>query len=92
MYNRYFESDRDAFSDMFRAVEYDEQTEPESPPPARCGEAAKRRERFDLKRLFRGLDIDNMGIVPIILLLVLLLDVDDEERLIITALVMIFGI
>ncbi len=87
MYNRYFESDRDAFSDMYRAVG-PEEPQVESTP---CHQE-KSGSKFDLKRLFRGLDIDNMGILPIILLLILLLDVDDEERLIITVLVMLFGI
>ncbi len=52
----------------------------------------KPRERFDLKRLLHGLDVEKMGMVPLVLLLLLLLDVDDEERIIIIALVVIFGI
>ena len=52
----------------------------------------RHKSRFDLKRLLHGLDVEKMGIVPIVLLLLLLLDVDDEERIIIIALAVIFGI
>ena len=82
-----------AFSELYRPVEYEEEKAPnvreekkEHPP------ITERRERFDLKKLLNGLDVEKMGILPIVLLLLLLLDVDDEERLIIIVLAVIFGI
>lgn len=83
--------DTDAFSDLYRPVEYE--TEPvceqkdEKPPRKK-----EHRERFELKRLLHGLDVEKMGILPLVLLLLLLLDVDDEEKIIIIALAVIFGI
>ncbi|MBQ8004410.1 MAG: hypothetical protein IJ299_04890 [Oscillospiraceae bacterium] len=93
MYNKYMQNDMNAFSELYRPVEYETEREQDIPrekelaPPER-----ERRDRFDLKRLLHGLDVDKMGILPLVLLLLLLLDVDDEERLIIIVLAVIFGI
>lgn len=95
MYNRYFPDNADAFSELYRPVEYEEKNSRET----LCRESEEKKNtlrksdgRFDLKRLLHGLDVDKMGILPIVLLLLLLLDVDDEERIIIIALAVIFGI
>ena len=63
-----------------------------SAPCKKEAEHHRPKERFDLKRLLHGLDVEKMGILPLVLLLLLLLDVDDEERIIIIALAVIFGI
>ncbi len=93
MYNKYLQSDMNAFSELYRPIEYEEKAEEKVCEGKRSyPETAERRERFDLKKLLNGLDIEKMGILPIVLLLLLLLDVDDEERLIIIVLAVIFGI
>lgn len=88
MYNKYMSNDADAFSELYRPVEYEHEK-------GETREVKKERPvqgRFDLKRLLQGLDVEKMGIVPIVLLLLLLHDVDDEEKFIIIALAVIFGI
>lgn len=92
MYNKYMPHDSEMFSELYRDVGRECEK--------RCGDEkegcdllkGKPRERFDLKRLLHGLDVEKLGMVPLVLLLLLLLDVDDEERIIIIALVVIFGI
>lgn len=86
MYNKYLEGDREMFTELYRAVD----KEPENIKKAAVKSSLG--EKFDLKRLFNGLNINEMGIVPIVLLLIVLLDVDEEERLIIIALAFILGI
>ena len=82
-----------AFSELYRPVEYEERTEENVCTEKKTFQTTgERRERFDLKKLLNGLDVEKMGILPIVLLLLLLLDVDDEERLIIIVLAVIFGI
>ena len=92
MYNKYLQSDMNAFSELYRPVEYKEEREKKVHEEKTVRPTTERRERFDLKKLLSGLDVDKMGILPIVLLLLLLLDVDDEERLIIIVLAVIFGI
>ncbi len=88
MYNKYFSEDTDTFSELYRAVEYDEKKEDVLPKTTHGGE----KKGLDLKRLLHGIDIEKIGILPIVLLLLLLIDVDDDEKLIIIALAVIFGI
>ncbi len=95
MYNRYFSDNADAFSELYRPVEYEEEKAPARLPAEPCKKESdlhRPREKFDLKRLLHGLDIEKIGILPLVLLLLLLLDVDDEEKIIIIALAVIFGI
>ena len=93
MYNKYLQSDMNAFSELYRPVEYEgEMTERGCEEKTDNSAMAERKGRFDLKKLLNGLDVEKMGILPIVLLLLLLLDVDDEERLIIIVLAVIFGI
>lgn len=88
MYNKYMSNDADAFSELYRPVEYEhERNETREVKKERPAQG-----KFDLKRLLHGLDVEKMGIVPIVLLLLLLHDVDDEEKFIIIALAVIFGI
>lgn len=95
MYNRYFNDNVEAFSELYRPVEYEEgdcSADLCEAPHRKEADCKKAKERFDLKRLLHGLDVEKMGILPLVLLLLLLLDVDDEERIIIIALAVIFGI
>ncbi len=87
MYNRYLENERSAFDELYRPVDDEVHEEIE-----KAEVKASRSEKFDLRRLLGGLNINEMGIVPIALLLLILLDVDDEERIIIIAMAFIFGI
>ncbi len=88
MYNKYFSEDTEAFSELYRAVEYEDGKEKETVLPKKESE----KKSFDLRRLFHMIDIEKVGILPIVLLLLLLIDVDDDEKLIIIALAVIFGI
>lgn len=84
MYNKYM-ADPDAFSELYAPVE-------DGPVHEEAPKKEENFRKFDLKKLLRGLDVDKIGLVPLILLLLLLLDADDEERLIIIVLAFIFGI
>ena len=89
MYNKYM-TDLSAFSDLYREVEEEEdvaaKVETFSQKRA-AGSAA-----FDIKKIFKILDSENSGPLPLILLLLLLADVEEDEWLIIMALVAVFGI
>ncbi len=87
MYNRYLEDERSAFDELYRAVDDSPREEIK-----KTEVKASHSEKFDLRRLFNGLNINEMGIIPIVLLLLILIDVDDEERIIIIAMAFIFGI
>ena len=87
MYNKYFPEDAEAFSELYRTVEYEEKERERTLPPKE-----NERKSFDLRRVLRVIDIEKVGILPMILLLLLILDVDDEEKLLIIALAVIFGI
>lgn len=88
MYNKYFETDGEAFADLYRPVR---ESESFGVTPNQVNEPRKK-DGFDLRRLLHGIDVDSAGILPIILLLLLLMDVEDDEKLIIVALAVIFGI
>lgn len=89
MYNKYFAEEDGRFSDLYRPIEETEMKIPASS----CGKEERAERRgFDIKRLISKLDIDKVGLLPVILLLLIMLDVDDEEKLIIIALAVIFGI
>ena len=77
------------FSGLYRPVD-----EPEGRiSDAHCEKKEPSEKRgFDIKRFLSRLDIDKVGLLPVILLLLLMLDVDDEEKIIIIALAVIFGI
>ncbi len=88
MYNKYLAEDAEAFSGLYTPVEYETDFKKEEPEADRI----KKKESFDLRRLLGGIDVEKVGLLPIVLLLLLLLDVDDDERLIIIALAVVFGI
>ncbi len=91
VYNKYFSDDGNAFSEFYRQVDYDERKEEERIPLLQTAEK-KEKQGFDLKRLLHSIDVEKVGILPIVLLLLLLIDVDDDEKLLIIALAVIFGI
>jgi len=90
VYNKYFEEDRDAFSDLYRKVENEDGKSGRG--EELVGALKKEKRSFELGKLLRGIDLEKVGILPLVLLLLLLVDVDDDEKLIIIALAVIFGI
>ncbi len=88
MYNKYFSENAEAFSELYRPVEYEDRKKEEEIFPKHENE----KKNFDLRRLLHMIDVEKIGILPIVLLLLLLIDVDDDEKLIIIALAVIFGI
>ena len=88
MYNKYFSENAEAFSELYRPVEYEDGRKEEEIFQRQENE----KKNFDLRRLLRVIDVEKIGILPIVLLLLLLIDVDDDEKLIIIALAVIFGI
>ena len=91
MYNKYLDENRNAFSELYRAVESDEKRT-EVKETAEVAGSDKKKPSISLQRLLNVVDIDKVGLLPIVLLLLLLIDVDDDEKLIIIALAVIFGI
>lgn len=79
-------ADAEAFSDLYREVEEDGI---EALAPEKKGGDGK---FFDIKKIFKILDSEKLGPLPLVLLLLLLADVEEDEWLIIIALVAIFGI
>lgn len=110
LFNRYMSEDREAFEDLYRPVEQEEERpvqaeirEPEPEPDAREAMARKPATRhapkkkggglgLDLRGLLKGFKLDDIGLVPLLILLFLILDVDDDEKLIILALAFAMGI
>ena len=89
MYNKYFSENSDAFSEFYRAVEKEDAKEERVEAVA---DASRKSKGIDLKKLLCGIDIEKVGLLPIVLLLLLLCDCDDDEKMIIIALAVIFGI
>ena len=92
MYNKYMPNADETFSELYRPVEYERDSKESMSVCERERDVRSSKSRFDLKKLLHGLDVDKMGIIPLVLLLLLLVDVDDEEKLIIIVLAVIFGI
>jgi hypothetical protein len=89
VYNKYFAEGENAFSKLYEEVENEASgCVPEEKRPL----TGKRKSEFSIGRLLGGIDIDKVGILPIVLLLLLLMDADDDEKLIIIVLAVIFGI
>lgn len=100
MYNRYISRDKEAFDDLYSYVEspkenidinYDESA-PASKPYKEKKPLFNMSGFLDLKKIFKGFHFDDFGIIPILLLIFLVLDVDDEEKLIIIVLAFLFGL
>ena len=47
---------------------------------------------LDLKRMLKGINIGEIGLLPLLLLAFLILDVDNDEKLLIVALAIVLGI
>ncbi len=84
------------------AVQGKEESEPEIPvgaeikndaPKKTVKESGKETGGFlDFKRILKGINIGELGIMPLLLLAFLILDVDNDEKLLIVALAIVLGI
>lgn len=102
MYNRYISGNKDAFDDLYSYVEPSGGADisyEENKPVFKHGHEKK--PLFDLgglggllniKKIFKGLNLNDFGIIPLLLLLFLIMDVDDEEKIIIIVLALLFGL
>lgn len=86
MYNKYMQRDGDVFSELYEKVPYQEKKEQEEKS------VSDEKKSFSLTKLLSRLDVDKVGLLPLVLLLLLLVDVEDEEKLLIIILAVIFGI
>lgn len=86
MYNKYMQSDGGLFSELYEKVPYEEKNEKKEEI------IPNEKKSFSLTKLLAKLDMDKVGLLPLVLLLLLLVDVEDEEKLVIIILAVIFGI
>ncbi len=98
MFNRYLAEDREAFEDLYRPVE-DENAPAEYKEEEKSEQVVKKEDskaaeggKLNLKGIMKNLNIGDIGILPLLLLVFLTLDVDDDEKLLIFALAIVLGI
>lgn len=97
MFNRYLAEDREAFEDLYRPVEGEKvvssYAEQEAEPVIKEEVAKKHeKEKLSLNGILKKLNIGEIGLLPLLLLVFLVLDVDDDEKLLIFALAIVLGI
>jgi len=80
VYNRYMPGDSDAFQDLYRPVEHSRKKETKS-----GGD-------FKMNQLLGKLNIHEIGLLPLLVLALLLLEADEEERMIMLVLAAVLGI
>ena len=82
MYNRYTSSDAEAFQDLYRPVEH----QPiKKETKSGSGDSV-------INQLLSKLRIHEIGLLPLLVLALLLLEADDEERMIMLVLAAVLGI
>lgn len=81
MYNRYTSRDMDAFHDLYRPVEHQPKKETKSGG-----------NDFKIDQLLSKLRIREIGLLPLLVLALLLLEADEEERMIMLVLAAVLGI
>lgn len=81
MYNRYISEDADAFHDLYRPVEH-----------VRKKETKSGGGDFKINQLLEKLRIREIGLLPLLVLALLLLEADEEERMIMLVLAAVLGI
>ena len=99
MFNKYLPEDREAFEDLYRPVESEKETDTYKPEEkqeqAEAKEVIKKTSEFsklNLKGIMKKLNIGEIGVLPLLLLVFLILDVEDDEKLLIFALAFVLGI
>ena len=81
VYNRYMSQDLDAFHDLYRPVEHPHKKETKSGG-----------HDFGLDQLLSKLKFHDIGLLPLLVLALLLLEADEEERMIMLVLAAVLGI
>ena len=81
VYNRYISGDADAFRDLYRPVEHQRKKETKSGGSS-----------FKIDQLLGKLRIHEIGLLPLLVLALLLLEADEEERMIMLVLAAVLGI
>ena len=84
MYNRYLPQDADAFHELYRHIE-------EAPAPQKK-ETKSDGMNLNFKDLLAKTGLEEIGLLPLLILLFLLIEADEEERLILIALAVVLGI
>ena len=86
MYNRYLPQDRDAFDGLYTRVEANP-ARTESVKPQR-----KENAHFNVSQFLEKLKFNEIGLFPLMILALLLIEADEEERMIMLVLAVVIGI
>ena len=87
MYNRYIPQDTDAFDDLYTRVEPEQKTKEVLEKNDR-----KEKASFSANQFLEKLKLNEIGLFPLMVLALLLLEADEEERMIMIALSVVLGI
>jgi len=82
VYNRYTSRDPDAFQELYRPVEHHPQKK----------ETKSGSNDLRINQLLSKLKIHEIGLLPLLVLALLLLEADEEERMIMLVLAAVLGI
>ncbi len=88
MYNRYIPEDPTAFRELYTRVEPEQQTR----PVRQKKETGSGGPDFRVHQLVEKLKLGEIGLFPLLVLALLLLEADEEERIIMLVLAAILGI
>ena len=86
MYNRYLPQDRDAFDSLYKRVE----SAPQKKPPQQL--PRKENAHFNVSQFLEKLKFNEIGLFPLMVLALLLIEADEEERMIMLILAAVIGI
>ncbi len=86
MYNRYFPQDKDAFEGLYTRVGA-ESVRQENTAPHR-----KENAHFNVGQFLEKLKFNEIGLFPLMVLALLLIEADEEERMIMLVLAAVIGI
>lgn len=87
MYNRYVPEDAQAFDELYTRVE------PQQPrKEVLLNPQKKEKAHFNANQFLEKLKLNEIGLFPLMILALLLLEADEEERLIMIALAVVLGI
>ena len=88
VYNRYIPEDPDAFGELYTRVE------PDRPKPMirQKKETGSGGTDFKVHQLLEKLKLNEIGLFPLLVLALLLLEADEEERVIMLVLAAVLGI
>ena len=92
MYNRYLPQDADAFDGLYRHVEEKPVHQSPPPPPPPKKEIKSGFLNLDFQSLLAKSGLEDIGLIPLLILAFLLVEADEEERLILIVLAVVLGI